>query len=307
LSKLSGRVVAFPSLNPTGHLVESRFPLFEPGKDPNRCWPEYRPKIQPVKDETDLWDTLQRQREDEPGPQQRSYEKIAEIFKNIHPDFHVDLHTFSTLSMPFIFMDRVFSETPDVNTALSLWNRTNDMVEAMGLTVLRERPAWLYVKSKLHRSTSGYTLNCLRIPSCTVELGAMNVSVPSARDAGIASLNNLLYWSKMLEGQPKQITECQVIKFTEPHRYLVYPQTETTGIVDFQVEVGSSFKKGDLLALVRNMNGTVSSKVVAEMDGYLIAWFNGIAKYEKNSLGMVAVPDGQVPVVLTWTDDLIKI
>jgi len=297
-------------MNPTGHLVESRFPLFEPGKDPNRCWPEYRPKTEPIKYELDMWDSIQQKKEDEPGTQERSFGKIAEIFKKLRPDFHVDLHTFSTLSMPFIFMDRVFSEKPgDVewNNAELLWNRTYAMVEAMGLTILRERPAWLYVKSKLHRSTSGYTLNCLRIPSCTIELGAMNVSVPSARDAGIAVLYNVLYWSKMLDGKPKHITECQVIKFTEPHRYLVYPQTETTGIVDYQVEVGSSFKKGDLLALVRNMNGTVSSKVVAEMDGYLIAWFQGIAKYEKNSIGMVAVPDGQVPVIVSWTDDTLKI
>jgi len=229
----------------------------------------------------------------------------VEQIKQISVNFHVDLHTFSTLSMPFIFMDRVLYENKaenDAEKSHELWKNTNEMVDAIGLTVLRDRPAWLYVKSKLHRSTSGWTLNALRIPSCTIELGAMSVAVPSARDAGIAALNNVLFWGKMLDGEPKEIQACQVIKFDEPHRYLVYPQIETTGIVDFQIEIGSKFQKGDLLVIVRNIDGSVSSKVIAELDGYLIAWFQGIAKYEKNAVGMVAVKDGAIPVVVEWKD-----
>jgi len=305
LDKLCGRIVAIPSLNPTGHLIESRFPLFEPDKDPNRCWPEYRPQKEPQKDENDIWDSIQRSIEDEPGPQERSFEKIAEVIKQLNPNFHVDLHTFSTLSMPFIFVDRIVYEKKEENDyqkSQELWNRTNEMTHAMGLTVLRERPAWLYVKSKFHRSTSGWTLNALRIPSCTVELGPMLVALPSARDAGVAALTNVLHWGKMMEGNPKEIVACPVIKFDEPHRYMIYPQTETTGIVDYQIEVGTKFKKGDLLAIVRNMDGTVSSIVTADMDGYLIAWFCGIAKYRKNSLGMVGVKDGSIPTVVEWKD-----
>jgi len=50
------------------------------------------------------------------------------------------------------------------------------------------------------------------------------------------------------------------------------------------------------------MDGTISSKVTADMDGYLIGWFNGIAKYRKNSLGMVGVKDGPIPTIVEWKD-----
>lgn len=36
-------MVIIPSLNPTGHIARTRKPIFE-DKDPNRCWPEYKPK-----------------------------------------------------------------------------------------------------------------------------------------------------------------------------------------------------------------------------------------------------------------------
>jgi len=276
--------------------------LFEPGKDPNRCWPEFDPYIEPPKvDPRDLWDTLQREVSDEPGPQERCFTKIAQVFKEIGPNWHVDLHTFSTLSIPFIFMDRVLYNTDsELVAAKELWEKTNDLVQCVGLTVLMERPPWLYIKKKLHRSTSGWTLNALRIPSCTIELGAMNVSTPSARDAGIFSLWNLLIWAKMVNGPYKQITQCPVIKFEHPHRYLEYPQATSTGIVDFQLEIGNHFQKGDCLAIIRNIDGSLSSRVIADMDGYLIAWYQGIAKYDKNSLGLVAVNEGNLPPIFDW-------
>lgn len=74
------------------------------------------------------------------------------------------------------------------------------MVNALGLSVLVERPARfalfsspasihvvltylhrLYVKKGLHKSTSGATLNKLRIPSCTIELGPMRAVEPRCR------------------------------------------------------------------------------------------------------------------------------
>lgn len=55
----SGRVVIIPSLNPSGHLADSRTPLFQ-NKDPNRCWPEYKPKKQPHEDPLDWLDGVQK-------------------------------------------------------------------------------------------------------------------------------------------------------------------------------------------------------------------------------------------------------
>lgn len=45
-----------------------------------------------------------------------------------------------------------------------------------------------------------------------------------------------------------------------------------TGIVDFQKEVASRFLKEEVLAIIRSMDGIEVAKVVADFDGYVIAW-----------------------------------
>ena len=37
------------------------------------------------------------------------------------------------------------------------------------------------------------------------------------------------------------------------------------------------------------------------MDGWMIAWFEGICKYEGENMGMVAVPDGETAIVVPWS------
>ena len=134
------------------------------------------------------------------------------------------------------------------------------MVHAMGLTVLRERPPRIYIDKKLHRSTSGATLNKLRIPSCTVELGPMHSVSPHCRDSGIISLENVMRWGGMLEGEPLSPLSPRTTVLTfdgVPHRYLVYPQTPVTGVADVLKEEGQPFKKGEDLAVIRSMSGEV--------------------------------------------------
>jgi predicted deacylase len=228
---------------------------------------------------------------------------------------HADLHTFSLLSIPFGFVDRVlYSESSPngLEDAQRLFDKTRSMVEATGLTWVMEQPARQYVKSKLHRSTSGYTLNALRIPSCTIELGPM-LGVPSScKEAGVLSIRNIMRWAGMMVmtaaaaagggGPFESVTTVPVIKVIEPYRYVVYPQATVTGIVDHHVPPGSAFKKGDLLLTIRSMDGQVLSKMEAEMDGFVIVWMNGIAKYRGNSLGLVGVPDAPIKVCMSWEE-----
>jgi len=104
----------------------------------------------------------------------------------------------------------------------------------------------------------------------------------------------------MTPGDYKPINQCPVLKFDHPHRYLDYPQATSTGIVDYELEVGARFKKGDLLATIRHMNGTVSSLVTADIDGYVLAWEQGIAVYDRAPLGFVAIFDGNISTVMDW-------
>lgn len=341
LEQVRGRVVFIPSLNPTGLLAGTRFPQFD-AHDPNRAWPNSKPSgvglSESERATDDHWDALQRRIDERQLPQETAFAALFALLAAIKPSAHIDLHTFSTLSLPFIFMDRVLYDTDEHRAeAIELFERTQQMVTAMQLTVLLERPAvcrhshrmidrarerarslnhmplnrvliravyqHVYIKQKLHRSTSGATLNKLRIPSCTIELGPMDVVSPSCRDAGIQAVWNALSWLGNLAPHEQQpITACRTIRFTEPHRYMVYPQATCTGIVDFLLEVGSEFQRGDRLAVIRSIDGTVLEYVVAEMDGWLIAWSNETAVYKNQTLGMVAVADHKAPGVLKWSE-----
>ena len=108
--------------------------------------------------------------------------QIYAVFESIKPDYHIDLHTFSTLSIPFIFLDRsvrsplsvflfccvecivlcvvccvvhmalasfprlryprvLYDGEAQKEEAHKLFAKTKEMVTALGLSVLVERPA----------------------------------------------------------------------------------------------------------------------------------------------------------------------
>ena len=54
------------------------------------------------------------------------------------------------------------------------------------------------------------------------------------------------------------------------------------------------------MGLIRKMDGTIKEEIIAEVDGYLIAWYNGIGAYQSDCLGIIAVDDGNLPHVLSW-------
>ena len=90
---------------------------------------------------------------------ERTYEKLCDIFRNvIKPNYHCDLHSWGNGSFPFVFMDRIFYDDTVPNALEEverLLEKTSEMVHSMGLTVIREAPAYKYVEEKLHRSCSG--------------------------------------------------------------------------------------------------------------------------------------------------------
>ncbi len=129
----------------------------------------------------------------------------------------------------------------------------------------------------------------------------MKAADPYCRDAAITSLVNLMRWSEMLVGNFKPITGVSVIKSKEYYRYLSYPLANETGIIDFQKNPGDFFKKGDLLAIIRSIDGSLISKIKSELEGFVIGWWNNIAAYKGNTLGMVGVPD-RLPMVVSWKE-----
>lgn len=151
LSKLKGRVVCMPSLNPTGTLAGTRHSLFDK-TDPNRAWPSVRKKKESV--DADDWLSDITKLEDQPSPQEDAWNRIHKLIESIHPDFHIDLHTCSTLSIPYTFIDRVLYEE-NKEDAQELHEKTLEMVKSTGLTIIADASAPRYAKYQLFRSTSG--------------------------------------------------------------------------------------------------------------------------------------------------------
>lgn len=81
-----------------------------------------------------------------------------------------------------------------------------------------------------------------------------------------------------------------------------YPQATATGIVDIIKESGEKISKGDVLATIRNLDGTIIGDIKSEIDGYALCWDNGIAKYNGQYLGIVMVDDLNTPTVVSWSD-----
>ena len=72
-------------------------------------------------------------------------------------------------------------------------------------------------------------------------------------------------------------------------------------IVDFNKNAGDFFGEGDVLAVIRSIDGNILTEIISEFDGFVIGWWNSIGCYKGNSLGMVGVADKQ-PMVISWKE-----
>ena len=144
----------------------------------------------------------------------------------------------------------------------------------------------------------------MHIPSTTLELGPANVADPAARDAGLQGCLNALSWAGCLPDHPIEPLDHIVtanVNLENLHRVLSnYPRAPCTGIVDYAIPAGAAFKKGDLLATIRGMDGQVRAEVRAEIDGFVASWSSGVDKHEGQSLGMVGSPAGDTGAPVSW-------
>eukprot|EP01052_Picozoa_sp_SAG31_P027643 SAG31_NODE_2601_length_5363_cov_2.456173_2_plen_155_part_00 len=152
------------------------------------------------------------------------------------------------------------------------------------------------MKNNTHRTTVGAVLNGLRVPSTTLELGPANVVDPAARDAGFQGCLNALSFAGCSSAPvvPLDSIVPANVNLDNLHRVLSnYPRAPCAGIVDYQIPAGTPFEKGDLLAIMRGMDGQRCAEVVAEIDGYVVNWSSGVDKMAGQSLGMVGTPAGE--------------
>jgi predicted deacylase len=346
ITKLKGTIIAIPSLNPAGARVKNRVPyydrkdpnrLFPDGnpfkkmksttnseikevivdadnienKEDISIVSEKKVEVSVSQDKPEAKDPLEKYDNDElyPSVQELMWKNLFEYMKD-NADVLVDLHNAYIKSIPFVFIDRVLYNPEKGESAKieaeKLYEKTKNLVEAFGFTVIRETLPTKYVQKKLHRSTSGAALNHLRIPSFTVELGMYLEIDHEIVEAAVDGINNIMKTLGMIEGPTKKIINIPVIAHDKQIRYIGHPRAATSAIIDLQVKAGDYVNEGDIIAYARDIFGKPLPdifEIKTEISGYIFMINEGIIRYANEELCWIATKDDK-PMIDKWPKKL---
>jgi predicted deacylase len=287
--ELKGTIVAIPTLNPSALGRWHRSPTYDE-RDPNRLYPEGK-FAEEDKDEAAI---------DRDVPE--LYEQVANVifpYFEQYADYHIDFHNHALRSIPYAIFDRIFYADGSKKDAEELLEKLKAMVEAFGIITCTEFPGKKYLKKKLHRSVSGSTLNSLRIPAFTAELGENSVVIPNVVKGSIKGTRNVLRWAGMLEGPMEEITEFPIPQPSERLRRASYPRAKQAGIVRFLVNPGDHVTKSQPFAKLTDILGRPLGDGVirTDYDGYIIALRSQMTVYPGDLLAEMGIKD-EVPILV---------
>ena len=282
MNGLHGTIIAIPALNPIGLRTMRRQPQPIP-KDPNRLWPDGKPRpaYDPDRDPPSSVETAFR----------RLFEEIIRT-----ADFMVDYHNSWTGSLSFAFQDRILykdDEHRDANKAEAeaLFLRQQQMLQAYGHTIVCELPAEKIIDEELHRATTASVLYSKKIPTITVELGTGHVPDPAIINASIAGTRNVMRWAGMLDGSPEQISDIKVVDLGFPVRRRFAPRVERACVVLHLMEAGDRIQMGDPVAEIRDVWGRPldGGYILSQDDGFVIGRHHGIYYYPGEAILTIAI------------------
>ncbi|RLM67257.1 succinylglutamate desuccinylase/aspartoacylase family protein [Halorubrum sp. Atlit-26R] len=304
LADLAGAVVAVPVVSPAGLRRNARETYYA-DEDPNRHFPDVDaesarpPKLQERIDAR-LYAAItgEMPADADESADDSSEFAVETVGTNAAADALIDCHTAGVGSEPFAIRDRVlYGDRRSESEAAALSEELGRLVDAFGLPVIREYPAAEYVEENLQRSTAGAVLNEAGIPAFTAELGAHSVVDDALLDAGVAGVFGVAVELGLLAAgdAPESIAEPGVgvdpapVEF--PVRRFRGPTTDDSGLVRHRVAAGDAFAEGDVLADVVDAAGAERATVRADSDGYVLGRCEGLAVYEGDPIGSLAVRD----------------
>ncbi|QAU11440.1 deacylase [Halorubrum sp. BOL3-1] len=306
LADLAGAVVAVPVVSPAGLRRNARETYYA-DEDPNRHFPDADaesarpPKVQERIDAR-LYAAVTGETADATDAARSATDASADavetVGSNAAADALIDCHTAGVGSDPFLIRDRVlYGDRRSEAEAADLSRELGRLVDAFGLPVVREYPAAEYVEETLQRSAAGAVLNEAGIPAFTAELGAHSVVDDRLLDAGVAGVFGVAVELDVLTtenvpesiGQPGVGVDPAPVEF--PVRRFRGPTTDDSGIVRHRVDAGDAFEAGDVLADVVAATGAERGEVTADRNGYVLGRTEGVAVYEGDPIGSLAVRD----------------
>ncbi len=240
---LRGKVHLYPTLNPDGLASRSRrVPADD--QDLNRLFPG-EPRGTPAERLAHLtWQDLVARK----------------------PDLVIDLHADSFQAIPYALVDRAISLRS--KSRADLEQRCRLFAEATGLTVLSEFPDEAYTRLRLDRSLAGAVTNRLEIPAVTVEAGPRLVLDPDAVEVTIQAVLGVLTCLTVVDQPaPQHFTR----HANEPLRRHSGPRAQTAGLLLPRARPGTALRRGEIVAEVRDLSGSVLETLRTAEDGVLIA------------------------------------
>lgn len=261
-----GQVVIYPSLNPRGLMAQSRHHP-EDGIDLNRVFPGEPRGTGAARVAHALWADLSSRR----------------------PDLVLDLHSDSAVSVPYALVDRATSLPAPRRQELE--RRMSALARATGLLVLLEYPPEEYVRFRLDRSLAGAVVNGLGQPALTFEVGARRAIDPAAVRRLGDVVERVLGQLGAVDPAPAASPE----DTPEPERTwrrAPAPRVQSAGVFVPRLRPGERFAAGDVLGVVRAVDGSAREVVRAETAGLVVSWAEAAWVEPRAVPGTLAVAEG---------------
>lgn len=240
-----GSVVMYPSVNPHGLRLQQR-PVPADGVDLNRTFPGDSGGRGAPGVAGRLWADLQR--------------------RNI--DLLIDLHADSVVAVPYTILDRPVRLAPAPRARMEA--RLQTLAAATGVLVLEEYPDELYIKFRLDKSLAGAVVNDMGVPALTLEIGPRRAVDPASVAITVGAVLRILHAEGMLSEAPPGNPPVQ-----ERLRRTSAPRARRPGVFVPTVAPGAAFVPGDVLGVVRGLDGECRDEVRAVQRGVVVSWSEG--------------------------------
>lgn len=241
----AGSVVLYPSVNPHGLRLQQR-PVPADGVDLNRAFPGDRGGRGADGVAGRLWADLERR----------------------DPDLVLDLHADSVVAVPYTILDRPVRLGPTARAAME--RQLEELAHAAGLLVLHEYPDELYLRFGLDHSLAGAVVNQMGVPALTLEVGPRRAVDPAAVDVTVGAVLRILSHLAMVRDAPAARRRPQgLLQRTSA------PRVRRPGVFVPLVRPGEAYGRGELLGVVRGLDGHARDEVRAEAAGVVVSWAEG--------------------------------
>jgi uncharacterized protein len=215
------------------------------------------------------------------SPAARTAHAVFTAIRRDRPTAHIDLHTDSTLSVPYVILDRALS----AKAKRPLGDRER-MARAGGQEPLFDWPTEDYRKLHLDRSLSGAVLNQAHVPSFTMELGPTRVAQSHFVESGY---NAVLAAMHVLDMLPARLVP-RLSTARRPPRFRLPGLTANhVGLLRFEVDPGADVQAGATIARVVDLVGAPLERIVAPLPGRVVSLTERVCVYPGMTVATLSV------------------